>query len=523
MEGNVQQIKPAWLKNAIFYEVYPQSFCDTNSDGIGDLEGIISKLDYIKKLGCNAIWINPCFVSPFKDAGYDITDYLTVDPRYGTNEDLCRLFTLAHEKGMHIILDLVAGHTSDQHKWFLQSGLPLANESTNRYIWTDNGWKMPKGFSGISGRFDRNGVYVVNFFSHQPALNYGFARGDESWQLPYTHQDCLATREAIKKIMRFWLDKGCDGFRVDMAACLVKNDEDAAATAEIWKEIRAMLDKDYPEAILVSEWSDPCHALKCGFHADFYLDHPGNGYNTLFRRRDETSGEPLVGFFSKQGKGDISLFVNDYLQKYENSKDYGYISFITGNHDTARMRRTYDMEELKLAYAFIFTMPGVPFLYYGDEIGMRFIEGLVSKEGGYDRTGSRTPMQWNKEPNYGFSAGPADKLYLIEDMSPDAPTVEAQEGDPESLLNVVKRVLQLRQENQDLQADGTFEVVHAKQGAYPFIYKRGGSLIAVNPSGLPASAPINMLGTVLFSLGVLPERSEAEIIMAPQSFIVVKP
>ncbi|HWQ21838.1 MAG TPA: alpha-amylase family glycosyl hydrolase, partial [Clostridia bacterium] len=150
---------PAWLRDAVFYEVYPQSFCDTNGDGIGDIEGIISKLDYIRSLGCNAIWINPCFVSPFKDGGYDVADYKTVAPRYGTNDDLCRLFAAAHASGIRTLLDLVPGHTSDEHPWFQKSLLPFTNEYTNRYIWTDSAWTAPRDFHCVSGRFNRNGNY----------------------------------------------------------------------------------------------------------------------------------------------------------------------------------------------------------------------------------------------------------------------------------------------------------------------------------------------------------------------------
>jgi maltose alpha-D-glucosyltransferase/alpha-amylase len=361
---------PAWLSDAVFYEVYPQSFCDINGDGIGDIEGIASKLEYISGLGCNAIWINPCFVSPFKDGGYDVADYRTVAPRYGTNEDLYRLFANARAAGIHILLDLVPGHTSDQHAWFLQSTLPSKNEYTNRYIWTDTTWTAPRHFRCVSGRFDRNGNYLVNFFSTQPALNYGFARVAETRQLPCTHPDCLATRDAMKDIMRFWLNKGCDGFRVDMADSLVKNDDDKRATADIWHDVRAMLDQDYPEAVLVSEWSDPGRALRCGFHADFYLDHEDNGYHALFRRRDAATGEPM-GFFSKQGNGDISLFVGDYLRRYEDSKDDGYISFMTGNHDTPRMRRTYDETELKLRVHFHDAWRPVPLLRRRDRHEVR--------------------------------------------------------------------------------------------------------------------------------------------------------
>jgi maltose alpha-D-glucosyltransferase/alpha-amylase len=516
-----ENLMPAWLSDAVFYEVYPQSFCDTNADGIGDIEGITSKLDYVRGLGCNAIWINPCFVSPFNDGGYDIADYRTVAPRYGTNEDLYRLFARAHAAGIRVLLDLVPGHTSDQHPWFRQSALPTPNEFTNRYIWTDSVWNCPRDLRCVSGRFARNANYIVNFFSTQPALNYGFARATEPWQLPPTHPDCLATCAALMDIMRFWLDQGCDGFRVDMADYLVKNDDDRAATSVIWHEVRSTLDAHYPDAALVSEWSDPERSLGCGFHADFILDHEDNWSHGLFRRTDPATGAPTA-FFCKRDGGDVSFLLDMYQRQYRASREHGYMSFITGNHDTPRMRRTLDESELKLAYAFLFTMPGVPFLYYGDEIGMRYVEGLVSKEGGYERTGSRTPMQWHPGPNLGFSEAPADRLYLPVDASPGAPTVEAQARDQGSLLNTVRDILHLRHANVDLQADAAFDVVHAEKGASPFIYRRGRLLLAVNPLARAAAAPVDMTGTVLMALGDPPRCSAGETTMAPQSFVIVR-
>lgn len=513
---------PSWLGDAVFYEVYPQSFRDTNGDGIGDLRGITSKLDYIHDLGCTGLWICPCFVSPFMDGGYDIADYKRVAPRYGSNEDLVGLFTAAHERGMRVLLDLVPGHTSEQHEWFQKSALPVSNEYSNRYIWTDSVWTIPANMRCISGKSDRNGSYVVNFFSTQPALNYGFARVTEPWQLPVTHPDCLATRAALRDVMRFWLDQGCDGFRVDMADSLVKNDDDKAATAGIWREMRAMLDTDYPEAALVSEWCDPERSLGCGFHADFTLDHASTWYHALFRRTDAATGAPL-GFFSKEERGDVCLFLDDYVRQYEATRGIGYISLITGNHDTARMRRSLDETELKLAYTFIFTMPGVPILYYGDEIGMRYMEGLVSKEGGYDRTGSRTPMQWAKGHNLGFSDARADYVYLPVDPSPDAPTVEDQMHLGTSLLGTVRSILRLRHATADLQADASFEVVYAQKETSPFIYRRGGLLLAVNPRGEAATAPVEMSGEILYALGEPPERSPGTTVMAPQSFVIVRP
>ena len=483
---------PSWLKDAVFYEIYPQTFRDTNGDGIGDINGIIEKLDYIKDLGCNALWINPCYDSPFKDAGYDVRDYKKVAPRYGINEDLYRLFLIAHDKGIHVLLDLVPGHTSEEHEWFKESKKAEPNEFSDRYVWTHSWIQGIAGHPYIGGEADRNGCYMLNFFKSQPALNYGFLNRTEDWQLPPDHPACIATREALKDVMRFWLDHGCDGFRVDMADSLVKeDDENKSATGKIWQNIREMLDKDYPEAAIISEWSNPVQSLKNGFHADFYLDHHGNGYNTLIRDNETPGGDH--SFLKKDGHGDIMRFLLDYLPKYDATKTDGYISFITCNHDTPRARLTLDYDELKLAWALFLTLPGVPFIYYGDEIGMRYLD-IPTKEGGYTRTGSRTPMQWDNSKNKGFSEADQDKLYLPVDTSEDAPTVEDQAKDPDSLYNTVKALTALRHGYDDLKADSTFSVIYAEKEEFPFVYRRGNLLIAINPSekrdstALPAEA-----------------------------------
>lgn len=512
---------PDWLKKAVFYDVYPQSFYDSNGDGIGDINGIAQKLDYICDLGCNAIWLNPCFDSPFMDGGYDVRDYKKVAPRYGTNEDLVRLMDKVHQKGMHILLDLVPGHTSDQNEWFLKSKEPESNEYSSRYIWTDSVWEAPSAYRLMCGITDRDGNYLVNYFSSQPALNYGFAQiTHPQWQLPCDHPECLKTVEAIKDVMRFWLEKGCDGFRVDMADSLVKNEDDKKQTAKIWRGIRQMLDKEYPQAVLVSEWSHPQRAINnAGFHADFYLDHKGNGYHSLFRSTDAQGNND--SFFCKDAAGDITRFTREYEKNLLETKDQGYISFITGNHDTPRLRRTLDKRAAELACCTIFTLPGVPFLYYGDEIGMRYIEGLQSKEGGFSRTGSRTPMQWSRGKNLGFSQADEKEIYLPVDSSEDAPTVEDQMCDEQSMLHTVRQVLKLRNEYEQLQADGPYETIYAEKNKYPFIYKRGSFIFAVNPSGKEQRAPFAFDGQVVFSVGNC-RFAQQSMIMEPQSFCAYK-
>ena len=515
-----------WLKDAIFYEIYPQTFYDTNADGIGDFNGIIEKLDYVKSLGCNALWINPCFDSPFKDAGYDVRDYKKVAPRYGSNNDLYRLFGEAHRKGIRVLLDLVPGHTSEEHEWFRQSQKAEKNEYSNRYIWTDFCFQGAKGMGFIGGESERSGTYILNFFKCQPALNYGFLKVEEHWQLPVDHPDVIATREALKDIMRFWLDHGCDGFRVDMAASLVKNDDGKkSGTSAIWRNVREMLDTEYPDAAMVSEWSDPPLALRAGFHMDFYLNLPGTGYASLLR--DYQKGFSVASeaednsFFKRDAKDrDINRFLKDYTAWYQDTKGIGYISLLTCNHDTLRPRFSLEPEELKLAYAFIFTMPGVPFLYYGDEIGMRYMD-LPTFEGGYFRTGSRTPMQWDNSKNLGFSAGCKDSLYLPVDPAADAPTVSAQENDPDSLLNTVRAILKLRHTEEDLQADAEFEVLCSEKGK-PFVYRRGGLVLAVNPSGEVCKANISVSGRKhVFTIGSAEIRADT-ITMGAQSFAVFR-
>ncbi len=510
---------PKWLNDAVFYEIYPQSFNDTNGDGIGDINGITKKLDYIKSLGCNSIWINPCFDSPFMDAGYDVRDYKKIAPRYGTNDDMIRCFAEAHKRGMHILLDLVPGHTSDQHQWFLESKKAEQNQYSNRYVWTDSVWNRPAEFNSMCGVTERDGCYLLNFFSSQPALNYGFNKITAPWQQHYTSPDCIATRKAMEDVMRFWLDAGCDGFRVDMAACLVKNDDDHAATAEIWRNVREMLDQNYPEAAMVSEWSDPDKAInRSRFHMDFYLNHRGNGYYSLFRKTSN-DGNPL-SFFSKQGQGNIMEFLDDYLPKYNVSKSEGYISFITCNHDTPRMTLGYDNSECKIAYSFLLTMPGVPFIYYGDEIGLQYFK-LTSVEGGYNRTGTRTPMQWTNGNNLGFSNADKEKLYLPVDGRDCAPTVENQEKDEKSLLNTVRKVLALRHQIPDLQAVPNFEVIYAEKDCYPFVYRRGKYFIAVNPSCREVEILLMEKGEPVFMIGSS-TLENGHLMMCGQSFAIFK-
>ena len=481
-----------WLETAVFYEIYPQSFQDTNGDGIGDFQGIIRRLDDIRELGCNAIWINPCFQSPFGDAGYDVADYYTVAPRYGTNEDLKALFEAAHVRGMHVLLDLVPGHTSVEHPWFRESMKAQENEYSHRYIWTDSIWEAPENMGSLRGISDRDGSCALNFFSSQPALNYGFYERTRPWQQAPTDPAPQATLQEMKRVMAFWLGMGCDGFRVDMAHSLVKNDPESKGTIALWQDVRSFLDREFPEAVLVSEWGEPDKALQGGFHMDFLLHFGPSHYNDLFRCE-----EP---FFSSRGRGDAAAFVAKYSENYEKSERKGLICIPSGNHDMDRLARALHGEELKIAFAFLLSMPGAPFIYYGDEIGMRYVEGLTSVEGGYNRTGSRSPMQWDHTPNAGFSSAAPDKLYIPIDPAADRPTMEAQKAGENTLYKEVQRLIRVRRDNPALGNLGDIRFVWAKENTYPLAYVRESGeqrvLVVLNPGTREQLLPVKAAGQV---------------------------
>lgn len=536
---------PDWVHRAVFYQVYPQSFYDSNGDGIGDLKGIIRKLDYIKSLGVDAVWINPFFESPFGDGGYDISDYYEVAPRYGTNEDAKVLFKEAHKRGLRILFDFVASYTSIEHPWFKASARQEKSKYSNWYIWTDNVWKNPPEMyagSFVKGLGRRNGQYMLNFYYSEPALNYGFANPDPSqkWELPVDHPDIKAMREELKNVLRFWMKMGADGFRADMAGALVKasgieasqsgqyHETHDQATQQFWREIREIMDNEFPDAFMVSEWSYPVSALDGCFHADFF--HWFEGYNDLFQKE---SWRILNGYseghsyFDREGRGNIVFFLSNYLKQYESTKGKGYISIPLGNHDNARLGNSRDDDDLEIIYAFGITMPGVPFIYYGNEIGMRQLpETWPQVEGAYrPRNGARTPMQWSKKRNLGFSTAPAAKLYLPVDPEDDAPTVESAEKNPESLLNRTRKLIRLKHTEPALAAYAEFVPLYAEENKYPFIYARAKDrdviIVALNPSGSECSAEFTL--DVQYSRMNLLAGKEAELVTSEKKVRITMP
>lgn len=510
---------PKWLDNAIFYEIYPQSFLDTNADGIGDFPGIISKLDYIKDLGFNALWINPCFDSPFGDAGYDVADYYRVAPRYGTNEDLKQLFDEAHKRGIRVLLDLVPGHTSVEHPWFRESMKPEKNEYTDRYIWTNSIWKSPEGMACLRGISQRDGSCALNFFSCQPALNYGFYEITAPWQQSPNDPGPQATLAAMRDVMAFWLGMGCDGFRVDMAGSLVKNDPESKGTIALWQTIRAFLDEKFPEAVLISEWGEPEKSLAGGFHMDFLLHFGPSHYNDLFR-----CDHP---FFSVSEEGDASAFVEKYLESRKKAGPDGLICIPSGNHDMVRLAKYVSFEHRSLAFAFLLTMPGAPFVYYGDEIGMRYVENLISVEGGYHRTGARSPMQWDDTVNAGFSTAAPDALYIAMDPGKDRPTVKEQLLQEGSQLHMVKELIALRKAHPALQNRGDIRFICCGAPGEVLAYERSCGdetmLIVINPHGNAVEFEYpSELGEGVFTAGGGAVQSGITITAAPVSAGIYK-
>lgn len=477
---------PSWLADTVLYQIYPQSFADTDGNGIGDLRGIIEHLDHLQWLGVGAIWVNPVFPSPLTDAGYDIADYTGVHPRYGAEDDVSRLVEAARSRGIRVLFDLVAGHTSDQHGWFLDS---LHDDTDHRYVWAtpdqlpDDG-TLPEDFVASPG--PRAGAFLKNYYDTQPAINYGYARmnPDEPWRRPVDAEGPMRNRAAICEVMDHWLRLGISGFRCDLAATLVKDDPGWVETGKLWGELRDWVRRHHPDAVLISEWGDPATSVPAGFDADFYLpvNGPGDGapWKSLWHENP---------YFGAEGTGTAKIFVDAWTEATEDI-GRGRIMLPTANHDSANRLNdgVRTPEELPAAFAFLLTWPTIPAMYYGEEIGMRMIEGLPDVEGSAGRQRNRTPMQWNAGPNAGFSGAPAEDLYIPIDPDPNRPTVEAQRRDPGSLLHFVRRLLALRKRYPEL---GTQADVRVFSDGYPLTYLRGDRfLVTVNPRRDPATITV---------------------------------
>lgn len=574
---------PDWLKDGVIYQVYPSSYKDSDGNGIGDIRGVISKLDYIESLGVRAIWFNPLFVSGWIDGGYDVIDFYRVDPRFGTNNDLVELIEKAHARGIKVMLDLVAGHTSDKHPWFLQSAQDSNLQYSDYYIWSDRlpdakaerdletMLKDPNYMQNTLGKwmkseYPRNRYYYKNFYACQPALNYGYANPDPAhpWEQGVNDPGPKAVRQELKDIIAFWYGKGVDGFRVDMAASLVKNDRDKKEIMNLWREVREWSDANYPDHVLMAEWGDPKYCLAAGYNVDMdlnsvkshnrrlYFDRKHQAYGGSYFSLD--GGQPslrdLYGNPWPEDRIDRKTDASDMLREYydyftdclDATSELGWFATISGNHDHLRINvgPRNDPEQLKVMLSWVLTMP-LPVLYYGDEIGMRSLVSLPNVEGanhnGKERAGARTPMQWDESANAGFSDCPAEKLYLpvCPEWTPASSypeylewkqayeagnasttargsiTVESQEKDEASILNHSRRLIALRKAHPALWADSRFIPVFDEARPYPMIYLRSNGseslMVVLNPTDKSRSVNI---GETLAAAGLEDLRSVSD-------------
>jgi maltose alpha-D-glucosyltransferase / alpha-amylase len=490
------QKSPEWLKTAVFYQVYPSSFQDSDGNGIGDLKGIQSRLDYIQSVGANTIWLNPIFKSAFKDGGYDVIDFYQIDPRFGTNTGLTELAKEMHQRGMHLVLDLVAGHSSNESEWFKQSMQADNNlEYSDYYIWASTKpADLPEQEAShwVEANAPRARYYIKNYYDIQPALNYGYAHPNPAhpWEQSVDAPGPRAVRRELENIMAFWMEKGVDGFRVDLASSLVKNDPDKSATIALWKEMSGWFHDSYPEGVLVAEWFNPKQSISAGFNVDFL--RPGK-LTSAYERGKKTDAKV---YFDKTGAGTLADWETYFRDQYDSTAGKGYVSLPTGSHDAPRMagEDRSSTAELEVLLTFFLTQPGIPLVYYGDEIGMKYIPNSPEVEGSRNRSGTRTPMQWDSSQNAGFSTAPKEKIYIPLDPDPNRPTVAKEDKDPNSQLNYVRELLKLRASTTALGNDGELDFLGDPKQPYPMIYVRHSSvekyLVALNPTGKDVQAKI---------------------------------
>jgi alpha-glucosidase len=468
-----------WWQTTTIYQIYPRSFADSNNDGIGDLQGIIAKLDYIRALGFETIWISPFFCSPQKDFGYDVSDYLDIAPEYGTLADAEELIMAVHARGMRILLDLVLNHTSDEHPWFLESRSSRDNPKRDWYIWKSgngkrppNNWKSIPGGSGWHYDAATDQYYFANFLDCQPDLN---------WRNPEVKLAMLA-------VVRFWLDKGVDGFRLDIFHSVYKDaqfrdnpfslhylpDEGQSGffqeykyslhqpeTFALARELRQTLESYDDEKMMVGEVFGSDETVK------EYIGTNRDGFNMLF-------SWDLLNFKPS------AQFLRDVIHEQETRYPSPFTPvYVFGNHDRPRLLSQIkgDVRLAKLLAVFQLTVRGVPVVYFGEEIGME--EGgfpaktaldpvgqkyawapqwLLDFLGVYvNRDGCRTPMQWDAGPNAGFCDENV-KPWLPVHAHRDRANVQMHQGDGGSLLSTYKKMLHLRRENKALQ-NGELQII----------------------------------------------------------------
>jgi alpha-glucosidase len=441
-----------WWKRGVIYQIYPRSFQDTNGDGVGDLKGIAERLDYLKWLGIDAIWISPIYPSPMADFGYDVSDYCNIDPLFGSLDDFDRLVAAAHAGEIRVILDFVPNHTSSQHPWFLQSRSSRSSPQKDWYIWRDgkpnglppNNWLSQFGgpawtLDGLTGQY-----YLHSFLREQPDLN---------WRNP-------AVRAAMYDVLRFWLARGVDGFRVDVIWLLIKDAElrdnppnpnyrpdepgihrfvpvysaDQPETHDVIAEMRKVLDQ-YDERVLIGEIYLPIERLVTYYGKDLGGAHLP--FNFQLIRTAWTAPA-------------IAKLITDYEAALPPG---GWPNWVLGNHDQPRIAARLTAAQARIAAMLLLTLRGTPTMYYGDELGIGKV--MIPPEAmqdpweknepglGLSRDPSRTPFQWDGKPSAGFSVGAP---WLPLDPAYGSCNVESLRKDSTSILSLYRRLLSLRRQ-----------------------------------------------------------------------------
>ncbi|MDR6198030.1 alpha-amylase family glycosyl hydrolase [Siphonobacter sp. SORGH_AS_0500] len=509
-----------WWQSGIIYQIYPRSFQDSNADGIGDLQGVINRLDYLKWLGIQAVWLSPIYPSPMADYGYDISDYQGIHPIFGSMDDFDQLLEEVHQRGMKLILDLVPNHTSDQHPWFLESKSSRDNPKRDWYIWKDalpdgsepNNWLAM--FGGTAWEWDETTqqYYYHAFLKEQPDLN---------WRNP-------EVREAMMNVMHYWLKKGIDGFRVDVMWHMVKDahfrnnpinpdyqphqatvdqllavySTDQPEVHDIVRQMREVLDA-YEERMMIGEIYLPVHKLVT------YYGENGSGAHLPFN-------------FQLLNLPWNATQLAAAISQYEGAlPEYGWPNWVLGNHDQPRITSRVGLQQARVAALLLLTLRGTPTIYYGDEIGMQDVpipfsevqdpQGLNMPDKNLSRDPARTPMQWNASTYAGFSS---EKPWLRLSSTYRRLNVESEKDNPFSMLTLYKRLIDLRQKELSFTA-GDYIPVYSDQQilAYKRTHENAPAfLIVLNLTHRPAYFKPEhdaFKGTIVLS--TLPEEEGQEV------------
>jgi maltose alpha-D-glucosyltransferase/alpha-amylase len=499
---------PSWYKDAIIYQVHVKSYYDANGDGYGDFAGLMEKLEYIRDLGVDVIWLMPFYRSPLRDDGYDISDYTGVNPAYGDKKDFKAFLQKAHSLGLRVITELVINHTSDQHPWFQAARrAPAGSKKRDWYVWTDDDTKYKDARIIFTDSEKSNwtwdptasAYYWHRFFYHQPDLNF----------------DNPSVLKAVIRVMRHWLDMGVDGLRLDAIPYLIERDEtnceNLPETHLILKELRRALDERYKERVFLAEANQwPVDVIHYFGNADeCHMAYHFPIMPRLYIAIHKEDTRPIIDIMHRTPEIPAACQWAIFLRNHDEltlemvtdeEREYMYRAYTpdpamrinVGIRRRLAPLMEYSRPRIELMNALLFSLPGTPIVYYGDEIGMGENYHLA------DRNGVRTPMQWSADINGGFSAAPAEQLYSPVIADPIAGyksvNVESQSLNPSSLLNWMRKVISIRKQYKVFGRGSVkfLESDNHKVLAYLRRYENQQVLIVANFASTPQVANINL-------------------------------